>query len=402
MIYVFYFFSVVLIYLSYRSLTGGIAYLRYFREQSLRQPSDQTPAVTVFAPCRGKDPGLSGNLEALLSQDLPNYEVIFVVDDHADDSAEVIENVIRSHKDIAAKLIVAPKAVNCSQKVENLREAVLHADKDTTVFVFVDSDVRPASSWLSSLIGPLEDQAVGAATGYRWFISKRRNFGSEMRSCWNASIASALGPNTSSNFCWGGSMAVRREVFEGLNVREKWKGSLSDDFTLTRTINAAGLPIVFVPQALSASLEDCSFGEMLEFTTRQMKITRVYAPQLWAMSFFGSTLFNAVLIAALLIAVINRSNTFAVWFSLAVILAVVVLSVGKAWLRMKAVELVLKEHRELIRRQYLAQNTLWILIPAVFLYNSIAALVSRRMTWRGTSYLLKSPFETVIIADKEK
>ena len=30
-----------------------------------------------------------------------------------------------------------------------------------------------------------------------------------MSSAWNASIASALGPNTKTNFCWGGSMAGR-------------------------------------------------------------------------------------------------------------------------------------------------------------------------------------------------
>ena len=119
-----------------------------------------------------------------------------------------------------------------------------------------------------------------------------------MRSAWNASIASALGPNTKTNFCWGGSMAIRRDVFERVGMREKWRGTLSDDFAVTRAMNEAGLPIVFVPQALTASVEDCSFREMLEFTTRQMKITRVYARPLWLLSFVGSAVFNAVMIAA--------------------------------------------------------------------------------------------------------
>ncbi len=120
-----------------------------------------------------------------------------------------------------------------------------------------------------------------------------------MRSAWNASIASALGPNTKTNFCWGGSMAIRRNDFMQTEMREKWQGTLSDDFVVTKALNEAGLPIIFVPQALTASVEDCTFSELLEFTTRQMKITRVYAPHLWKLSFIGSGVFNIVMIAGI-------------------------------------------------------------------------------------------------------
>lgn len=401
MIFLFYFFSFVLVFLSYKSLTGGIAYLRFFREKLNEPRSDFAPPVTIFAPCRGVDPGMSQNLRSLLCQDLPEYEVIFIVDDVTDPAVAVIEEVIRKaeSKNPNTSLIVAPKAVGCSQKVENLREAVLHADDRSEIFVFVDSDIRPMAGWLRGLIEPLEDADVGAATGYRWFISPTRNLGSELRSVWNASIATALGPNTASNFCWGGSMAIRRDVFERIGMREKWSSTLSDDFAVTRAMNEAKLPIVFVPQALTASVEDCSAREMLEFTTRQMKITRVYAPHLWIMSFVGSGLFNGVLIAAFLIVLISRANSFDVWFSIAVILLVVLFSVGKSWLRLRAVALVLTDHAADLRRQFWPQNTLWLLIPAVFFYNSVAAWLSRRMTWRGTRYELKSPNETVIITD---
>ena len=305
MIFAFYFFAVVLILLSFKSFRGGIAYLRFFRTELAKPRSEFTPFATVIAPCRGLDAGLDGNLQALLEQEYPAYEVIFVVDDKNDTAMKIIEEVSReAAKDAQkSKVIVAKKADGCSQKVENLREAVLHAADKSQAFVFVDSDARPSAQWLRYLVAPLEDKNIGAATGYRWFISKNPSFASELRSAWNASIASALGPNTRSNFCWGGSMAMRRDTFERLGIREKWSGTLSDDFTVTRELNAANLPIVFVPQALTASVEDCAFGEMLEFTTRQMKITRVYATKLWVMSFVGSGLFNAVMIAAFLIAI---------------------------------------------------------------------------------------------------
>src|SRR4030095_11007949 len=102
------------------------------------------------------------------------------------------------------KLVVAPKATDSSQKVTNLREGIQYADPASAVFVFVDSDTRPSKQWLRNLVAPLSDPRIGAATGYRWFISKRETFASEMRNMWNASIASHLGPNRKTNFCWGG------------------------------------------------------------------------------------------------------------------------------------------------------------------------------------------------------
>jgi hypothetical protein len=48
----------------------------------------------------------------------------------------------------------------------------------------------------------------------------------------------------------------------------------------------------------------------------------------------------------------------------------------------------------------LAQVTLWPLASVLYLYNGLAAAVSRRITWRGITYELKSPTETVILSRK--
>ncbi len=399
MIVVFYILAALLILLSFKSFRGGIGYLKFCRREIAKLKPDFTPFATLIVPCRGIDPELKENLNALIEQQFPDYEVLFVVDNENDAAVPVIEEVLRkAAKDAKkTKLIVAGRADGCSQKVENLREGVLHVDARSEIFAFVDSDARPSTKWLRYLVAPLWNENVGAATGYRWFISKHPSFASELRSAWNASIASALGPNTKSNFCWGGSMAIRRDCFYRLDIRGKWRGTLSDDFTVTRVVKAAGLPIVFVPQALTASIEDCGMGEMLEFTTRQMKITRVYAPNLWLMSLVGSGLFNAVIIAAFLIAILQSgAEAFA---AISIIVLVALFSVGKSWLRLKAARLVLTKYETELKRQFWTQNTLWLLTPLIFFYNSLAALFSLRLTWRGTTYELKSNTETVIIAD---
>ena len=419
MIFIFYFFAAFLVFLSYKSLRGGIDYLNFFKKEISASLADYTPFVSIIAPCRGIDEDLEVNLNALFRQNFPRYEVIFVVDSEMDESVKIIKEILNRRdaetqssnekivknsassrlcgENISAKLVISGKAENESQKVHNLREAVLHIADESEVFVFVDSDARPSENWLRTLIAPLREEKIGCATGYRWFISKQASFGSELRSVWNASIASALGENSENNFCWGGSMAIRRETFEKNNLREKWRGTLSDDFTVTRAMKSANLQIFFVPQALTASVENCSLRECLEFTTRQIKITRVYASNLWLLSFIGAGLFNLVFIWGIFNLIFYSPNTIAFWFSLISLFLVSILSIGKSWLRLNAVKLVLKDYENQLNKQFWTQNTLWIISPALFFYNAFCALISRKINWRGIKYELDSPTKTRII-----
>ena len=408
MIYVFYFFAVVLVFLGWQSLRGGLFYLDYFGKELAAPPSDYAPFCSIIAPCRGLDENLRENLAALYRQDFPRFEIVFVVDDERDAAAAVIKKLIaeeisdnaakkNSPPPISAKVVVAGQATDESQKIRNLRQAVLKVSDASEIFVFVDSDARPAAQWLRNLVAPLANEKIGAATGYRWFICPRINLAAELRSVWNASVASALGANSAKNFCWGGSTAIRRETFERLDVRENWRGTLSDDFALTRVLKAAQLPIYFVPQCLTATVENCTFGEMLEFTTRQMKITRVYSGDLWKASLLGSVVFSAVFWTG--IALLFALSGVHFWLTLLSVAVIYALGAGKAVLRVRAVKLILNDvYRAELNRQFLTHSILWAFTPLIFFYNSICALFSRKISWRGIEYKLKSATETVILS----
>ncbi|MEO8649228.1 MAG: glycosyltransferase family 2 protein [Acidobacteriota bacterium] len=387
--------ALLLAFFSWRSFRGGLDYLNFVRNEVARPRPDFAPFTTVIVPCKGIDDGLEANLEALIVQDRPAYEVIFVVDDENDPAAGVIKKVI-GKSSVPVRMIVAEKAIVSSQKIENLRTAVTLVNDASAVFAFVDSDARPSKNWLRDLVAPLQDPDVGASTAYRWFLSPTDSFAGEMRSVWNASIASALGPNTATNFCWGGSMAIRRDVFERLGISEKWVGALSDDFTVTRCIRAAGMPIHFVPTAMTPSMDDCDFSQLIEFTTRQMKITRVYAPHLWKLSFFGSGLFTVVMVWSFAVVIFSGTNSWVVLSAISAIFLVTAFSIGKALVRLRAVTLAMPEHSRLLRRQMFTQCTLWLLAPPLFLLNSVTALLSRKMIWRGIEYEMVSPTETLI------
>lgn len=403
---VFYLFALVVVWLGLESLRGGFRYLSFVRGEVQRERPAFTPFASILAPCRGLDQGLEENLAALFRQDYPAYEIIFVTDNPDDPSRAVIEALRAKFIDlshVSVRLVLAGAATTCGQKVHNLCAGLEQVDPRSTVLAFVDSDARVHTSWLRSLVAPLNDQGdkgsegVGATTGYRWFIPVRGGFASHLRSVWNASIASALGANVEKNFCWGGSSAIRRETFYRINVLEHWRGALSDDFTLMRALRRAKLPIHFVPDCLTPSFEDCGLRELIEFSTRQLKITRVYAEPFWRAVLAGSLLFVSVFFGGVFLTITRAVFGLTYFVPLLFVTVIFALGAAKAYVRLKAVELSMPTYGAELRRTLAAHVLLWPFASALYLYNALAALLSRRIKWRGIVYELKSPTETVII-----
>lgn len=403
LMWIFYSLALIVLGLGILSLRGGIRFAEYVRRETARPFADFTPYASVIAPCRGQDQGLRDNLAALFLQDYPAYEIIFVTDSATDPSLSLMEEARQSEtnaQQVSASVVIAGEATDSGQKVHNLRVAVGEISSQSEVLVFVDSDARPDEKWLRTLVAPLQSQEIGAATGYRWFIPVRGGLASSLRSVWNGSIASALGEQGQKNFCWGGSTAIRRETFERLSIRERWRGTVSDDFTLTRILHEAKLPIHFVPACLVASLEDCSFGELIEFTSRQLKITRVYAAHLWKPVLIGSLLFSSVFFGGLALVVVRAALGLSLGLLLTLLCAIFLLGSAKAYLRLRAVSIPLARYRNQVRRSLPAHLFLWPIASLLYLYNAIAAAASRQIEWRGITYELKSPTEAVIISRK--
>jgi ceramide glucosyltransferase len=396
----FYFFASISIWLGLISLRGGVRFVRYLQSELAKDYPPFTPFVSVFVPLRGIDGGLKENIAAVFAQDYPNFEVVFV-SDAADDPAWTIVDEARQSFTGASgptmRTVIAGRALDRGQKVHNLSVAISQSDPKSEVFVFVDSDARPAVDWLRSLVAPLQDETIGAASGYRWFVPHRGGIASHLRSVWNAAIASALGADGKKNFCWGGSTAIRRSTFESCNVNEYWRGTVSDDFAMTRALHEAHRSIKFVPQCLTPSFEDCSLRGLIEFTTRQLKITRIYASHLWKPVFLGSAIFVLVFFGG--IAFVASRAALGLSFATPLVLLLIIFTMGamKSHLRFRAVSLIVRNEGARSLFSTVAHVTLWPFASALYLYNAIAAAYSNRISWRGITYELKSPTETVII-----
>jgi ceramide glucosyltransferase len=387
----YYFVAVIACWLGIKSLLGGMRYAAYVREETTRPLPDFYPFVSVIAPTRGHEEGFVDNVRPLLDQNYPEYEIQFVFDNPQDPSLPLVN-------DLGAKVVVSGPATNTGQKVHNLIIAVGQIDPRAEVIVFVDTDARPGQDWLRQLVAPLADENIGASTGYRWFVPERGGLASRLRGVWNASVASALGADTAKNFCWGGSTAIRRKTFERLNVVDHWRGTVSDDFTITRVLKEAKLPIHFTPSCLVASIGDCGWDELVEFTTRQIKITRVYASNLWVALLLGSSLFAIAFFGGIVLLGWRMFSGQSFWLVLSFLVVIFLLGAAKGFVRWRAVNIPLTRYRDALRRDLLAHIFLWPFASLLYLYNAIVAGFSRRITWRGITYNLLSPNEAVIIS----
>ena len=356
------------------SLLQGIQSVRHIRRY--RPQSIWRPRVVVFCPCRGADVGFRENVRSILDQDYPDFRVVFIVDSAGDPAAHLLG-------EMKATVLVAGDAVNCGQKVHNLVYGVENAAGNAEVFVFCDVDARFPREWITRLIAPLDGRDVAVSTGYRWYAAEQGSLPDLLRSSWNASVVTTLSAR-GRNFAWGGSMALRREVFEEIGVRKAWNGALSDDYAVTHAAVRAGKRIVFVPQCLIPSYGSCTWPELLEFTTRQILITRIYDPASWRVALFAQTVFNIAFWAGLLLPWPYRLVTPALW----------VLAGMKSHIRYGAVATVLPEGA--LSKHRASYILLAPLTALLFEYNLLMSVVGRSITWRQIRYKLIAPNRTEV------
>jgi len=234
---------------------------KYKRERSWYRPRN-----LLIVPCRGLDSAFQQNITSFFEQDYENYLLWFVVGDESDPAygelCQLKNRLSQSSKAQDVQVFVAGKSQTCSQKIHNLLYCYEKIGDDIDVLAFADSDICVRSNWLSHLIYPLRKEKNGAATGYRWYVPKNNNLASLALSAMNAKVAQLLG-NTRFNQAWGGSMAIRVEVFRRLGLDKIWPKSLSDDLSLSIAVKKAGLIVAFVPACLVASHEVTTCGNFL-------------------------------------------------------------------------------------------------------------------------------------------
>lgn len=382
------------------SVLSGIKYYLFVKRMLGRPLPKRLPKVTLIAPCCGLDQGFEENIRAVLSQDYPEYEVIFVTESAADPAYPVLSKLIASCR-VPSRLVTAGRAFGRGQKVHNLMAAVAAANPESEVLAFVDSDARPRRDWLCHLVAPLADEKIGAATGYRWYLPEKGGFWTVLRSAWNGGVATLLGDHKR-NFAWGGSMALLKRRFHEARVMDYWQGALSDDYALSRALKDAGYYVVFVPQCLVATHGDCTLRELLEWAARQITITKVYSRRIWQLGAISQIGFNLTLLLGLT-AVATGWLRGSGWQAPLALLGIIYgLTVIKGFTRLVAISKLLPEHKQTLARFWWGYTLLGPVVSWLTLYSIFKSLTTNRITWRGITYEMQSPDRTVILESGAK
>jgi cellulose synthase/poly-beta-1,6-N-acetylglucosamine synthase-like glycosyltransferase len=392
----FYYLAILQIGIGVYLVWHALRWVQYARRRMQGDPGFNAPRVAVLCPCKGTEPGLERNLVALTEFDYRNYELFFILASASDSAYSTVKRVA-DHSKPPAHVIIAERPEGCGEKVNNLRVAIEQLPAEFEVLAFADSDGRPGKFWLRRLVTTLNDKKVGAATTMRWLIPNGHNFATALLAVWNASIVTMLSEK-GKNFCWGGGTAIRRSVFDEVRVFDEWQHSVSDDYSMTRALERAGRSIVFVPECLTQSYVDIDFRGLLEFTNRQILITKVHSKKNWAS---GAALHLLYCVTLLLGLEVTLRNVFATLpaFHLAMLTFVpMLLAAIRGGLRVAAATEVLQALRAQIVGQAWMYIVLGVFIPYLFLLNFVMSLFTRKIRWRGVTYELISPQQTRILA----
>jgi ceramide glucosyltransferase len=349
-----------------------------------------TGRVLLCAPCKGCDLDLEDNLRALLEQDYDDYEVAFIVESADDPACPTIRRVMAAHPWMPTRLIVAGRAAESGQKVHNLRVATSRLSPRIKFLAFVDSDARPRPEWLRMLIARLHRPQMGAVTGYRWFVPEKDSLANHLLYSLNCNIMSLLGRN-SHYLIWGGSWAIRRELFESLGLHSAWKGTLSDDLVARRLLSQARMEVRFEPACVVGSSIDNSLSGAISFVRRQYLLARIYARNWWTFAVLTVTFTNLIWLGNLgMFAWGLLSAASWTWIPPAVLTFLYFLRVYRGAVNQNLADLYFPHLRRSLRRA--KRFDIW-LQPLISLTHGIvlwSSAVGRQVSWRGIDYRLSA------------
>jgi ceramide glucosyltransferase len=372
-----------------------LQWLGYVRRRLRSDPGFYAPRVAVLCPCKGVEPGLERNLVSLTEFDRQNYEIFFILASGSDPARSIVERIAKTSR-VKAHVVIAGSPTGSSEKVNNLRVAVTQLPPEFEVLVFADSDGRPGKGWLHHLVAPLGDVRIGATTTMRWLIPNRTNLPTALLAAWNAPVVTMLGEKEK-NFCWGGGTAIRRTTFEQSGVMDDWANSVSDDYSLTRALERNNRSIVFIPECLTLSYVETDFNGLLEFTNRQILITRVYADKVWAPAAITHLLYCLTLLLGVLLILSDFFEQRPSFHIVMLTFLPVLLSAIRSSLRLIGVTEALPAGRSQIMGQAWIYIMLTVFLPFLYVANFVNSLITRKIRWRGMAYELISPEQTRII-----
>jgi hypothetical protein len=139
------------------------------------------------------------------------------------------------------------------------------------------------------------------------------------------------------------------------------------------------------------------FRGLLEFTNRQILITKVYSRKTWASGAAAHVLYCLTLPLGLGVTVSNLLATLPAFHLALLTFVPMLLAAIRGGLRVAGATEVLQASRAQIAGQAWIYVVLGVFVSYLFLVNFVMSLFTRKVRWRGITYELISPQQTRIL-----
>ncbi len=370
-------------------------FCRKLKRRTVVSQSDGTPPwVTIVLSLRGSDPFLRDCLNALAQLKYNSYDIRIVVDHPNDSASGIVHAWQRNHPGLPIKIeYLTHRSATCSLKCSALVQVITSLGGESDVVALVDADVIPHPTWLSELVAPFGDPAVGAVSGCRWYVPPPQSFGAMLRCHWNSAATSTMVVN---NMAWGGCLALRTTAIQSVGIVTRWNLALTEDIMVSEVIRSANWKLRVLPELMMVNRETCSVGQAYEFMRRQMICASLYSgvfrwrTRLVMLSFisvllalFGLLLFS-VLHADIATAAVIGSTLASYLFVMATLQVVVNRRISEM------------HGKRRVGPDEGGQASVWqhvLCLPASHMITLIAILATycqRHVVWRGVSYRVTS------------
>lgn len=351
-----------------------------------RKPSTPAPAgkegicppVSILKPLRGLDDNLFDNLSSFCTQNYPEYEVLFALQDYNDPAYKVAKKVRDKYPGSNITIIVERCSAGLNPKVNNLIPA--YRESRHPYILISDSNVMVGRDYLAETVRHTRDPAVGLVSNL-------------IRGVGGGSIGAVLENLHLNSFIIGSvsfldrflkmpcvigkSMLMKKNDLEALGGLMAFKDILAEDFIIGREMQKSGKRVVLSNYLISNVNEYWDIRRFLNRHTRWGKLRW----RIGGIKYLSELLANPVFVAVLPIVLSGPSR----------------LTLGFAGL----VSLVKVLCDSIIGRRIEAQGSdypsaersslTYFLVPLKDIIIGVVwfiPLVSATVVWRGNRYLI--------------
>jgi cellulose synthase/poly-beta-1,6-N-acetylglucosamine synthase-like glycosyltransferase len=203
--------------------------------------------VSIIIPVYGTTSTTRIDLNSVCIKDHPNYEVIFVAEKTSDPAHGIAKALADKYSHARILLSGLHDPEKNIAKCHNLVFAVTYARGE--VLLFGDSDGNYPKDWIRKMTYPIDEVALGRkihAVTSPFFIESQNPGGRLVALPVSfVSFTSSFTRESQRFSSWasGGSIAIRKDLFEKLRISEIWGHSFNDDLVLANILRDNGYNI---------------------------------------------------------------------------------------------------------------------------------------------------------------